>query len=249
MHQTSISIFFPAFNEAENIVSMVERAIEVAEHCPYVSLYEILIIDDGSSDATPRIADELAARYGTVRAIHHPENKGYGAALKTGFKEARMDYVFFTDADMQFDLLELDHLLIHIPEYRVVAGYRAPRRDPFMRIVNATAWNMLNRLFFGLQVRDIDCAFKLFERSLIKKVHLLSNGAMVNAELLVRLARRGIAIKEVPVSHLPRAYGSPTGAKPSVILRALRELWSLYAGELGALAGPKDTIRTNTRSV
>ncbi|MBI5003962.1 glycosyltransferase family 2 protein [Candidatus Kaiserbacteria bacterium] len=255
MRQISISIFFPTFNEERNIVSMVERAIDVARQCPYVKAYEIVIIDDGSTDATPALADLLAQRHTEVRTVHHPTNQGYGAALKTGFQEARMQYVFFTDADMQFDLLELEHLVIHVPEYCVVTGYRAPRRDSFMRLVNAKGWNILNRIFFGLRIRDIDCAFKLFERSVIKQIRITSDGAMVNAELLVRLMRRGIPIKEVPVSHLPRIYGSPTGAKPSVIFRAIRELLSLYMSELGSasLIAPsiphQDMVHANPRSL
>ena len=249
MRQISISIFFPAFNEEQNIISMVERTVAVAENCPYIGAYEVLIIDDGSTDATPHLADDLANRFETVRVVHHVVNAGYGAALKTGFHEARMEYVFFTDADMQFDLLEIEHLLIHVPDYRVVIGYRAPRRDPFMRLLNAAGWNMLNRLFFGLRIRDIDCAFKIFERSLLEHITIVSDGAMVNAELLVRLRREGVEIKEVPVSHLPRVYGSPTGAKLSVIFRAIRELLVLYAGDLGSRSPTQNITHSRTHSV
>jgi putative flippase GtrA len=115
----------------------------------------------------------------------------------------------------------------------MVVGYRAPRRDPFMRLVNAKVWNVLNRALFGLKVRDIDCAFKLFRRDVVQPLTLRSNGAMINAEILIRLQRSGVDIKEVPVSHLPRTAGSPTGAKPSVIMRALREMVQLYQGDLG----------------
>src|SRR4029077_5194980 len=139
---------------------------------------------------------------------------GYGAALKTGMREAAMDYVFFTDADLQFDILELQNLLVHVSQYPVVIGYRAPRKDPFMRLLNARGWKLLNRLPFGLKVRDIDCAFKLFKRSELQCLRLRSQGAMISAETLIRPSRKKVAIKEVPVSHLPRVAGSPTGAKP-----------------------------------
>jgi putative flippase GtrA len=144
-----------------------------------------------------------------------------------------MDYIFFTDADLQFDIVELQGLLAHLARYPVVIGYRAPRQDPFMRLLNARVWNMLNRVLFGLRVKDIDCAFKIFKRDKVQSLSLRSHGAMISAETLIRLTRKKIPIKEVPVSHLPRVAGSPTGAKLSVIVRAFKEMVTLYRGELG----------------
>ncbi|MDB5224759.1 MAG: hypothetical protein JWO43_381 [Candidatus Adlerbacteria bacterium] len=233
MKPISLSIFFPTYNEEENITETVERTIDVVEKSPYVGDYEILVINDGSTDHTLDVAQRLAAKYPQVRVVDHGKNRGYGAALKTGIAAATKEYVFFTDADLQFDIIELQNLLVHLSEYPVVIGYRAPRVDPAMRLLNAKAWNMLNRFFFGLKVRDIDCAFKLFKRSLVQNLRLRSQGAMISAETLIRLKRRGVSIKEVPVSHLPRTAGSATGAKPSVIIRAFREMVALYRGELG----------------
>ncbi|MBV9967871.1 MAG: bifunctional glycosyltransferase family 2/GtrA family protein, partial [Alphaproteobacteria bacterium] len=231
----SLTLFFPAHNEQANLAGTIQDALGVAEESPYIDDYEILIINDGSTDATAAIAEGLAAENPRVRVINHDQNRGYGAALKTGLAAAAKDWVFFTDSDRQFDLLELQNLLVHIPAYDAVIAYRAPRRDPFMRLVNAKMWNVLNRILFGLRVRDIDCAFKLLQRRDVQSLRLLSRGAMINAELLIKLAQRGINIKEVPVSHLPRLHGSPTGAKPSVIFRALREMVMLYGGELGGV--------------
>lgn len=231
----SLTIFFPAYNEEENIVPAVKQAISVAQQSPFINNFEILIVDDGSTDRTKELSEELASEDPRVKLITHKKNGGYGAALKTGLKSATMDYVFFTDADLQFDVLELHSLLAHLGEYDVVAGYRAPRRDPLLRLLNAKGWNLLNRFFFGLRIRDIDCAFKIFKRDLIENLHLNSKGAMINAEILIKLQRKGVAIKEVPVSHLPRVAGSPTGAKPSVILRAFKEMVTLYGGELGSI--------------
>lgn len=238
----SLSIFFPAYNEEENIKETVLRTIDVVENSPFVGEYEILVVNDGSRDKTLSIAQELEEQYRTVRVVNHPRNMGYGAALKSGMEEARMDYVFFTDADLQFDIVELQNLLVHLDQYPVVIGYRAPRRDSFMRLVNAWGWNKLNRLLFGLRIRDIDCAFKLFRRKELQAISLKSKGAMISAETLIRLTRRNIPVKEVPVSHLPRYAGSPTGAKPSVILRAFREMIELYRGELG-LVTQKEALR------
>ena len=207
--------------------------MRAVEESPYVGEYEIIVVNDGSSDHTQSIAEDFSRKYPVVRVINHPHNRGYGAALKTGIAAARMEYIFFTDADLQFDIVELQNLLIHLDEYPVVIGYRAPRRDPFMRLLNAWGWNRLNRLLFGLKIRDIDCAFKLFKREEVQSLPLQSKGAMISAETLIRLTRKLVPVKEVPVSHLPRKAGSPTGAKFTVILRAFTEMIELYRGELG----------------
>ncbi|MBI2410061.1 bifunctional glycosyltransferase family 2/GtrA family protein [Candidatus Kaiserbacteria bacterium] len=238
----SISVFFPIYNEKENLPSTVAIASNILSESPFVRDFEIILIDDGSSDGSAELADILSKAYKGVRVVRHRQNLGYGAALKTGISAARMEYVFFTDADLQFDIVELNGLLAHASQYPVVIGYRAPRRDPFIRLVNAWGWKTLNRLLFGLGVRDIDCAFKLFERPLIQNLQLHSKGAMISAEALIRLERLHVPIKEVPVSHLPRRLGSPTGAKPKVILRAFKEMIELYRGELG-LKTHKEALR------
>lgn len=235
MRAISLSLFFPAYNEEENIRDAVRTAVETLDESPYIEEYEIIVVNDGSSDRTGDIVRKLAREYPAVRAVEHNGNRGYGEALKSGIEAARMEYVFFTDADLQFDILELQNLLVHLKRYPVVIGYRAPRRDPFLRLLNAKGWNYLNRFFFGLSVRDIDCAFKVFRRDLIQRISLASSGAMINAELLIKLFRAGVPIKQVPVSHLPRTKGSPTGAKLSVIWRAFREMAGLYGGELGSV--------------
>ncbi len=232
----NLSIFFPVYNEQENIQKTILRTINVAEESPYIGEYEIIVVNDGSTDNSKQAAQALAIDHPQVRVVDHPQNLGYGAALKTGIAAARMDYVFFTDADLQFDAVELQHLLVHLDAYPVVVGYRAPRRDPLMRLLNAWVWNVLNRLFFGLKVRDIDCAFKLFKRDAIQGLKLTSSGAMISAETLIRLFRNNIPVKEVPVSHLPRTAGAATGAKFSVILRALHEMVQLYRSDLGSVS-------------
>lgn len=233
-HPISLTLFFPTYNEEENIRELLATTVRVVDESPYVREYEVLVINDGSTDRTREIAEAFAEEHPQVRVVTHARNRGYGAALKTGIREATKDYIFFTDADLQFDIVELQNLVVHLDEHEeMVVGYRAPRRDPFMRRLNALAWNLLNRALFGLRIRDIDCAFKLFRRDVVQGLRLRSNGAMVSAELLIRLQRAGIHIKEVPVSHLPREAGSPTGAKPDVIARAFTEMVSLYRGELG----------------
>jgi glycosyltransferase involved in cell wall biosynthesis len=227
----SLSIFFPTYNEEANIERSVQKAKQTVERI--TDIYEIIIVDDGSSDRTPDIADHLACTDDHIRVVRHPSNKGYGAAVYSGIHAARYDYIFFTDADLQFDLSELAILVHFVPEYSVVLGYRSPRRDPFLRRLNARGWNVLNRMLFGLNVKDIDCAFKLMDRKLVASLPLRTRGAMMSAELLIRLQRRGVVCKEIPVTHFPRLKGVATGAKFSVIARALKELIYLYRGTLG----------------
>jgi len=222
----SISIFFPAYNEEANIKKSVLQIKTVIEKL--FNNYEIIIVNDGSSDRTGEIADKLSKKYFQIKVVHHNPNRGYGGALISGFNKAQKDLIFFTDADLQFDLREIIKLLKFIEEYEVVIGYRNPRRDPFMRLVNAWGWKWLNQILFGLKVRDIDCAFKLFTKQAIKSINIESFGATVSAEFLIKLKNKGYNFKEVAVRHLPRSAGSPTGAKPQVIFKAFKELRSLY---------------------
>ncbi len=233
MKSFSLSVFFPAYNEEANIAKSVEKATAAIQKL--TQTYEIIVVNDGSKDKTGAIAEDLAKHDKHVKVIHHNPNQGYGAAVWSGIQASQYDYIFFTDADLQFDLEELKKLTQYIPEYPVVLGYRAKRQDPFMRLLNAYGWNKINRAAFGLKVRDIDCAFKLFRRDVVQNLPLKSKGAMMSAEMLIHLQRSGIKFKEVPVTHLPRTQGSPTGAKPSVIMRAFKELFQAYRGDLGSV--------------
>ncbi|MCP4804699.1 MAG: glycosyltransferase family 2 protein [Proteobacteria bacterium] len=234
----SISIVFPAFNEAENIRSSVESAIRVLSRIEVD--FEIIVVDDGSSDPTRRIVETLSERDQRVRCVHHPRNRGYGAALRTGIFAARKELIFFTDADLQFDLTEIVKLLRYADDYDIIAGYRAPRADPLPRLVNAWAWGRLIDLLFDLQVRDIDCAFKVFHRRVFEAVPMTSVGAFVNSEILVRAKAAGFRLKQLPVGHYPRTAGQPTGANPKVVAKAFVELGRLY-GELRGLPAPRES--------
>ncbi len=224
-----LSYFFPAHNEEANIEGLIEEALEglpaIAE------TFEIIAVDDGSRDRTRVLADELTARHpGIVRAVHHPTNLGYGAALRSGFGAARYELVAFTDGDRQFrveDIGRLTERLAEIDRPDVVVGFRIRRADPIVRTVYARAYRLANRIFFGLSVRDVDCACKLFRREVLDGVQVESEGAFFSAELLIKLRAAGRSVVEVGVPHYPRTAGSPTGAKPQVILRAVRDFWRL----------------------
>jgi glycosyltransferase involved in cell wall biosynthesis len=236
-----LSYFFPAHNEAANLRELVAEALMTLPDL--ADRYEIVIVDDGSKDATPAIADELAAAHPEVRAIHHPTNLGYGAALRTGFAASRHRLIAFTDGDRQFHVADIGRLTARLgaPDHPdVVVGYRIQRADPLVRTVYASLYRLANRIFFGLAVRDVDCASKLFRREALEGIAVESAGAFFSAELLIKLRARGRRVAEVGVSHYPRTAGSPTGAKPQVVLRAVRDFWSL---RLRLWASPRATLR------
>jgi glycosyltransferase involved in cell wall biosynthesis len=224
-----LSLVFPVFDEEENIGPLLDHALHIAPRL--AREFEIVVVDDGSRDRSAIVVGERARRHRSIRLIQHASNRGYGAALRAGLREARGELVFFSDADLQFDLEELAVLLDHASEFDVVAGYRSPRRDPWGRRVLAGGWGALVRVLFDLPVRDIDCAFKVFHRRVLEAIPLASIGAFVNTEILVRARSAGFRIHQVPVTHRRRQRGRQSGASPRVILRALVELATLY-GEL-----------------
>jgi glycosyltransferase involved in cell wall biosynthesis len=224
-----LSYFFPAHNEEANLRGLVDEALETLPGL--AETFEIIIVNDGSRDATGTIADELAASNpGVVRAVHHPTNLGYGAALLSGFRAARHDLVAFTDGDRQFrvaDLAKLTDRLAAVDQPDIVVGYRIKRADPLVRTLYARAYRFANLVWFRLRVRDVDCACKLFRRAALEGVAVESGGAFFSAELLIKLKTAGRTIAEVGVPHHPRTAGSATGARPSVVLRAVRDFWRL----------------------
>lgn len=224
-----LSYFFPAHDEEANLAGLVEEALQVLP--TLAETFEIIAVDDGSRDRTREIADDLTARYpGIVRAVHHPTNLGYGAALRSGFGAARYELVCFTDGDRQFRVEDLARLTARLGAGdgpSVVAGYRIKRADPIIRSIYAKSYRLANRLFFGLRVTDVDCACKLLRREVLEGIRVESGGAFFSAELLIKLEAAGASLVEVGIPHYPRTAGSATGAKPQVILRAVRDFWRL----------------------
>jgi len=224
-----LSYFFPAHDEEANLEALVDEALEALPGI--ADEFEVVVVDDGSRDATAAIADRLAAAHpGTVRVVHHPTNLGYGAALRSGFCAARHELIAFTDGDRQFRVADIGRLTERLagpdrPD--VVVGYRIRRADPIIRTVYARAYRLANRTWFGLRVRDVDCACKVFRREALEGLRVESGGAFFSAELLIKLEASGRRIAEVGVPHYPRTAGSATGARLSVIRRAVRDFWSL----------------------
>ena len=233
----SLSVFFPCYNEAENVRRVVAEAMDFL---PTVSDdFEVILVDDGSRDATGEIADELAAGDARIRAVHHETNRGYGGALQSGFRAATRELVFYTDGDGQFDITDLAKLLPRIGEFDVVNGYRRRRQDSAIRRVNAYLWGVLVQKVLGFRCRDVDSAFKLYRREIFDRIEMRSMGALIDAEILARAHRAGFTLTEVPVRHRRRIAGRQTGANLRVIARAFKELWQLRKAILAApLAGP-----------
>ena len=221
-----VSVVIPAFNEQENIRSAV---VDLKQAFGNVAdQFEIIVVDDGSTDHTGEIVEELAKDDPRVHLVRHPRNVGYGGTLVSGFKAAKLRYIFFTDADRQFNPSEIARLIPHLRESRMVIGFREQRHDPLHRKIYGNLFSSLVNLLFGLKVKDMNCAFKIFERSIIEGEEFLSKGALINAELIAIAMHKGISPIQVAVSHFPRKSGSQTGGSIRVILKAVGELLRLY---------------------
>ena len=223
---TSLSIFFPCYNESENVGAMIEQAVKVGED--YGADYEVVVVDDGSRDTSADIVREWSKKNPHVRLVQHEKNQGYGAALRTGLKSVTKDLVFLTDGDNQFHLSDIDKLFSKIDGCDVVVGFRISRQDKAHRRLNGFLWTQGNKMLFGLPVRDVDCAFKLFRRRVLDGLELRSNYLLIHAEILARLKKKGAKIEEIGVPHYPRTAGQATATKPLAILKTFSELFRLY---------------------
>ena len=223
----SLSIFFPFWNEEKNIEKVILSAIPVAKRVAKV--WEILIIDDGSSDNTVRIAQELAKKDRHIRIIAHKKNRGYGAALKSGLTSSKLDYVVFTDGDGQFDFSEVENFITPIESADIVIGNRRKRLDHPFRHLLMNLLKVWDFVFFGFYFKDIDCGFKMFRKSAIEQIlPLSSEGAMITTEILAKAIRAKLSIQQVDVNHYPRKAGDQSGGNIRVIIRAVTESFTLW---------------------
>jgi len=219
----TLSVFFPAYYDEKNIGKVVSKAVEVIESLQ-IKDYEVTIIEDGSPDKTAEVADELAEKFLKVKVIHHEKNKGYGATLFEGFTSARFDYVFYTDGDNQFDLEELRKFVALIPYSDIVVGYRKKKQYSVYRKITSFVYNALLRLMFDIDYIDIDCAFKLIKRDLFDKIKIQTKDAFIDAEIMIQANLLGYKSTEIGVKHLPRIDGISTAARPSIIIKTIREI-------------------------
>lgn len=227
MKISSLSIFFPVWNEDKNIEKVVLDAIPVAEM--YAKIWEIIIVDDGSSDNTLEISKKLASKNKNIKVITHSPNRGYGAALKEGFENAGHDYVVFTDGDGQFDFKELKRFIEKIEKTDLVIGYRKIRKDNKIRHLLMNLLKVWDFVFFGFRFKDIDCGFKMFTRHALDEIlPLRSEGAMITTEILAKARLKKLKISEVEVTHFSREYGDQSGANIPVVVRAILESLILW---------------------
>jgi len=225
-----LSVFFPAYNDSGTIASMVIRTVKTASEL--TQDFEIIVVDDGSADGTAEIADELARTYPQVRAVHHPINRDYGAALQTGFRSATKEFIFYTDGDAQYDPAELKSLWRHMtPEADLVNGYKISRADPLHRILIGRVYHHIVSLLFGLRLRDVDCDFRLMRRTILERIDLEKTSGIICVEMMKKIQDAGFRVVEVPVHHYHRAFGKSEFFNFRRLLRTGRDLLLLW-GEL-----------------
>ncbi len=201
-----LSVFLPAYNDSGTIASLVITSLKTAARL--TPDFEIIIVNDGSADATAEIADELARTYPQVRVVHHDKNRGYGGALRTGFASATRDLIFYTDGDAQYDPAEMEALWSALgDDVDLVNGYKISRSDPLHRIVIGRVYHHTVKLLFGLKVRDVDCDFRLMRRAIFERVVLEKNSGVICLEMMKKIQDAGFRIAEVPVHHYHRAFG------------------------------------------
>lgn len=223
----SLSIFFPFWNEEKNVKTVVDKAIAIA---PSISdKWEIIIVDDGSSDKTREVAEKIAKENPNVSIVSHAPNRGYGAALREGFLNAKYKYIVFTDGDDQFDFSEVKKFVEAINSSDIVIGYRKKRRDNSLRHILMYLLKIWDFIFFGFYFKDIDCGFKMFKKEAVEALMpLRSEGAMITTEILAKAKRKKLIIKEVEVTHYPRKFGDQSGGNVFVVVRAILESFILF---------------------
>ncbi len=226
-----LSIVIPAYNEEANVAEAIRRVSGVAQNLGMD--YEIIVVNDGSRDRTGDIVRDLLPSVPNLKLVEHYPNRGYGGSLWAGFAAAAKELITFIPSDNQYDFNEIRLLVDKLtPDVALVSGWRANDSDNIVRKINRWGWNLVIRILFGYLLRDIDCGFKVFRRRVLDVIHIESSGAMIDTEMLAQMRARGYRVAEVPVRHLPRLAGSPTGANLKVVARAFRDLfrfrWRLW---------------------
>ncbi len=221
-----LSYFCPAYNEEENLEKHIENVRPVLEEI--AEKYELLIVDNGSTDKTGEIADELAKKYSFIRVIHHESNRDYGGALKSGFENCRYEFICYNDSDLQYDFSEVKPMIPFLKDHGVVIGFRKNRKDNFYRKFQSKIFNFLSRSMFGLRVKDINCSFKVIQKKYIDAMKIISRSAFIDAELLIKAKKQGAKIKELEITHYPRVAGAATGHRPVVIFYTFKEMFETF---------------------
>jgi glycosyltransferase involved in cell wall biosynthesis len=223
----SLSVFFPTYNEEANIEKTVLAAKQVLEKL--VNNWEILIINDGSTDKTKEIAQKLAKSENRIKVITHQQNLGYGSALKSGFAKAKYSWIAFADSDGQFDFAEIEKFFSFVGKADLILGYRIKRADALNRRLYTFVWALIPKILWGLKVRDYSCGFKLIKKEVFVAVQpLVGEEKTTQIELLVKAKKQGFKFVEIGVHHYPRRFGKQTGAKLKVVVKSIVDLFRLY---------------------
>ncbi len=229
----SLSVFFPMYNEEENIRPALDAAravmVDLVEHGA-ISSYELVVVNDASTDSTGKIADELAAADPRVRVVHHPVNRKLGGSIKTGFAACTGDLVLYSDADLPFDMAEAGKALRiqRLYEADIVSAYRLDRTtEGVLRAIYTHAYNAVITGLFGVRFRDVNFSFKLCRREIFEHITLRSEGSFIDAELIIKASRAGYRILQFGVDYFPRVRGESTLSSPGVIKTILTEMWQL----------------------
>ena len=227
---SSISFFCPAYNEEKNLPVLIPKIHALLSSL--TNTFEILIIENGSRDATPAVADELAKKFSNVRAYHYAAGLGYGGALMEGFKHAKYDYVCYTDGDNQYDVDELRAGFALMEHADIASGYVRAKAVSTYRKIQSSVFNLFLTLLFFVHIRDINCSMKIYKRKVLETIQIKSKSAFIDAEMLLRAYRAGFTIAQYPVTHFERTSGVAIGSKPSVILGTLVDMFKFRFGLL-----------------
>ena len=228
MPKYSVSLILPVYNEDKNIGKMIEKSYRFFQVEERISNYEVIVVNDGSRDATADVLSKCRNLYPNLKIVKHKENRGYGAALNSGFKNSSYPNVFFMDADGQFDIQDFGKLICYLGRYDIVTGYRRKRQDSLYRIILGKTHTFLIFLLFGLKLKDVNCGFKLIKREVLDALNFVYSGPLAYSYILVNANNKGLKIKEVPVSHYPCRKGKQTGGSLKVIFSAIKELLELW---------------------
>jgi len=223
----SITVFFPAYNDADILPTLISRTVETVRGL--TDNYEILVVDDGSTDQTAAVLDSLRREYPSLRVIRHPDNLGYGAALQSGFRNAAKELIFYTDGDGQYDVHELRRFLFSLSsDVDVVQGYKTGRADSRLRVIAGRIYGGLAKALFRLRIKDVDCDFRLMRRKVIESVHLTCRSGAICVDLMSQIQNRGWRVLESPVSHYPRRHGRSQFFRVGPIARTLKDMFRLW---------------------
>ncbi len=233
----SLTVFFPAFNDSETLPALITSAAETLNDL--AQDYEIIVVDDGSTDSTPQVLEGLQRQYPFLRVVRHPRNLGYGAALRSGFSSATKQLVFYTDGDGQYDVGELRKLFARLEaDVDVVNGYKLERADPALRTLIGKVYQRLTKALLNLKIRDVDCDFRLIRRPVLDAVSLTFRSGAICAELMAQIERAGFRIVEVPVHHYPRRSGQSQFFRLAPVARTIFDIFRLWVRLVILRRGP-----------